>query len=971
MQTIDHFDISTSVVCDPEDCSQYISNTNQYLKILQQNIRSLNCNYSELLVLLRRLSLSCDIILLSECWLSNVINLPSLQGYNSHRTNDNYNQNDGLVVYTANTLQCIVEEPFLLDANCLTIKIKQDTVLIAIYRPPSFKSLDNFLNSLHSLLESLSNFKNIVIAGDVNIDLLKNNRDTSAYFDSVSFHGLLSANHYATREDACLDHVMLKTKLNAYTFTLNTTITDHKSVLLCIKDNFINTHKIEKVKSVLKINSESLITACENYNFEEIYKETNLNVAMNKYITIIQQLISNNSLRKIIPRSKYIIKPWITSGVLRCIRTRDRMHKKIKLNTNDDILKITYKRYRNFCNNLLKKLKKQYEKEQLVKSKNNPKHLWTSIKTITNTNKLNHPPLELLKTDPNPITAINTANTYFSHIGKELAERIPTHLPSFENVSKPPLNSFVLLPTDSEEVKAEILSLKSDCSPGWDQISAKILKTIYKPLTPVLTHIINKSFESGTFPDALKKAVVIPIFKAGNRESVNNYRPIAILTTLSKIFERLINKRLTVYLENFNLLSNSQYGFRSGRSTESAVLDLVNFVAEKLDNKFKCLTIFLDLAKAFDTVSVPRLVQKLENLGIRGIPLQLLSSYLSNRKQCLKVGDLIGDELPVNYGVPQGSILGPTLFLCYINDMCSLNIENCRISAYADDTALTFHSECWHDLLHIAQNGFNTISHWLSSNYLTLNEDKTKYIVFSIHNRQDVLNLSSCIYAHKCNFPPNPNCNCNKINQTKHLKYLGVEVDANLTFENHLLALSQKIRKLTYIFKYLREVADKSTMRMVYESLVQSIIRYCITTWGGANQSKMIVVERAQRMILKVSLSKPRLFPTTQLYMESQSLTVRQLYIMNTIIYNHSNTSHTSQHRVAGTRRNYIIRETTKVKTSFAQRFYSFRGPLLSNKFYKIENIKNCSKIECKTKLKKWLIGQSYSETENLLKLIV
>lgn len=968
MSEIDQFDISVPITCEPEQCNSYLINSAHYLKVLQQNIRSLNCNFQELQVLLERLKLSCDIIVLSECWLSRVSNLPLLQGYNSHKTNDNYNQNDGIVVYTNNNLKCTVEEPFLSEANCLMIKIKNDTIIIAIYRPPSFKSLDAFLDSLHNLLTTVSSFKNIIVVGDINIDLLGSGSGTTSYLETFAFHGLLPAINTATRDRTCLDHVILKTKLEALTFSLGTSITDHEAVLFCIKTQVAKPNSTT-TKINLKIDIDKLKSECNNLKFDIVYQETNVNTAINNFINIIQLLIANNSIKRLIPRNKIIIKPWITTGMLRCIRTRDKMHMKLKTN-NDVILKISYLRYRNYCNNLLKKLKKQYERSQLIMSKNNSKKLWSTIKTITNNNKNKQIPLQLLTTHKTPKESINNTNEYFSNIGKRLSNMIPPHISCVKKISKPPLNSFVLLPTDIEEVERTLQLLKSDCSPGWDQISADILKKISVSITPVLTDLINRCFVLGVFPLALKRAVVHPIHKAGDRGSVSNYRPIAILTTLSKIFERILKNRLTKYFEEYNLFSDTQYGFRAGRSTDNAVLDLVNFLVHKLDAKNRCLTIFLDLAKAFDTVSVPRLVQKLEDHGIRGVPLDLLSDYLKNRTQSVKIGEYISDELPVEFGVPQGSILGPTLFLCYVNELCSLKIKNCRISAYADDTALTFFADSWSELFALAQNGFNTVCHWLSSNHLTLNEDKTKYILHSIRNQSGLANHGTyIIHAHKCNFPPTPNCNCPNIKPTKSLKYLGVEIDSNLTFDSHIDFLSKRIRKLTYIFKGLRDVADKHTMRMVYEALVQSIIGYCITTWGGACKTKLIRVERAQRMILKVSLSKPRLFNTTTLYEEAQVLTVRQLYILLTALLQHSNLPEERRKRIGLSRRKFAVCGTTAVGSSFAQRFFSFRGGELYNKINKIINIANCSKVECKSKIIKWLLNLNYTETEKLLEV--
>lgn len=271
-----------------------------------------------------------------------------------------------------------------------------------------------------------------------------------------------------------------------------------------------------------KVDKEKLKLECSNYNFDNVYQEINLNSAMNNFINIIQQLIANNSIKRLIPRNKFIIKPWITIGMLRCIGTRDRMHKKIKTNENDAVLKISYLRYRNYCNNFLKNLKKQYERDQLIQSKNNSKKLWSTIKSITNNNNKNQLPLQLLTTDQNPKDAVTKINKYFSNIGKRLSEMIPSHLHNYKKVTKPPLNSFVLLPIDNAEVERTIQLLKSDCSPGWDQISAEVLKSISEFITPVLTNLIIRCFDAGVFPHALKKAVVHPVYKTGDRGSVSN-----------------------------------------------------------------------------------------------------------------------------------------------------------------------------------------------------------------------------------------------------------------------------------------------------------------------------------------------------------------------------------------------------------------------------------------------------------------
>ena len=251
---------------------------------------------------------------------------------------------------------------------------------------------------------------------------------------------------------------------------------------------------------------------------------------------------------------------------------------------------------------------------------------------------------------------------------------------------------------------------------GRDGISSLVLKRYAEILTPTLTFLCNLSFETGIFPAEFKLAEIIPIHKNGCRDRVTNFRPISILTSFSKILERCINTRIITFLEKNCLLSNSQFGFRSQKSTSDAVLELTNFIVTNMDSKRKVLAVFLDLAKAFDTVSVPLLIGKLERLGLRGTPLNLLTDYLTNRYQRVRVDNFVSEDLLGDRGIPQGSILGSTLFLTYVNDLCDLQLKNGKIIAFADDTALLFSVNSWDKVYESAQSELNSVSLWLTKN---------------------------------------------------------------------------------------------------------------------------------------------------------------------------------------------------------------------------------------------------------------
>ena len=269
------------------------------------------------------------------------------------------------------------------------------------------------------------------------------------------------------------------------------------------------------------------------------------------------------------------------------------------------------------------------------------------------------------------------------------------------------------------------------------------------------------------------------------------------------MLEKLINIRLTNYLKKNNLLSQSQFGFRQGVSTEDAVTALSFLVADNLDRGNRCLSVFLDLKKAFDTVSVPILVNKLEKAGIRGTALMLLRDYLCCRKQRVKIGQYSSDDVNVTYGVPQGSVLGPTMFLLYINDLCNMELENAKVFSYADDTAIVFSGPSWREVKQRVETGMSRVAQWLKTNLLSLNAQN--YVCFGISRRTQPCE-ELFIRVHMCGDIYNTNCNCPSIDRVTETKYLGVIMDQTLSWYPQLEQTAGRIRKLCWIFKTLRHV---------------------------------------------------------------------------------------------------------------------------------------------------------------------
>lgn len=966
---IENFDellIPDSQLCSAEQYKEslkYIAG----VRILHVNIRSISCNFDSLLILLERINYQIDIIILSECWLRKASVIPILPNFTSYKSSHT-SQNDGIVAYIKDTLCCEVTEPFFSVANCLQIKLSDTFVIVALYRSPSAHCIATFLHSLDNVLSTLTTIKTLVIIGDMNINIDSSANDSRAeeYLNLCAAHGLIPTHTLPTRNNNCLDHIILRSHKRSATYVLDAPLTDHCPVCVCCEFGYITT---TAPRSVTYIDESAAINMLKKTDFSIILNNTDPEDAAEKLVSTISSVIQNHTRTIASSSRKRIIKPWITPGLLRCIRNRDKLFKKSKKNPNDVIHKVIYTRYKNFCNNLLKKIKRNYEHNEFQKAKNNTKKTWNVIKKICNISRENTKvSASLLKLAVDPIEAVNKVNEYFADVGKKLASAahfkdVPQkYIPYMVSQTVP--NSMVLIGTDSLEIRSLIEGLNNQCAVGWDGIASSIIKAAVDILTPSITYVCDLCLTRGVFPKVFKKAVIHPVFKKGSKDCISNYRPISVLSTLSKILEKLINRRLTSYLDKFSLLASNQYGFRSGRSTEDALMDLVDDTVQNMDKKRKTVGIFLDISKAFDTVSLPLLYKKLENFGIRDIALDLFKSYLSERTQVVKINSTTSDEASLSYGVPQGSVLGPTLFSIYMNELCNLKIPHCKIVSYADDTALIVHGNNWNDTREYSEQALSIIMNWLSCNILTLNIDKTVFITFG-HRRFSPPESFSLV-AHKCSLGLNIHCNCNKITRCSSIKYLGVVIDESFTWKNHILTMTSRIRKLAYIFKQLRCSTNIEILKMIYYALVQSILTYCIPAWGGATRSVLLPLERAQRCILKVMIYKPIHFPTAELYMMCKVLTVRQLFVLRCILRKHRLTSYDVQ-VVTNKRRFDKICQIEARRTALTHRQFYYSSPLLYNDINKKLNIYPLTYQHCKTKLTNWLLELNYDQTEDLL----
>mgnify|MGYP000067681235 CR=1 FL=1 len=389
-----------------------------------------------------------------------------------------------------------------------------------------------------------------------------------------------------------------------------------------------------------------------------------------------------------------------------------------------------------------------------------------------------------------------------------------------------------------------------------------------------LVDICNSSLTLGQFPDYFKIAKIIPIFKKGQKCSIENYRPISILSVFSKILEKVMYNRLVPFLEKYNILSSSQFGFRKGKSISNALYTFIEEIFTAWDKRKRVTGLFLDLTKAFDVVDHKLLLEKLDIYGIRGIAHKWFASYLSNRSHCVEVNGVLSDTTLSTYGIPQGSVLGPVLFLLYINDL-PINVPQASTVLFADDTNLLVKESSKEVLQETINQTVVQLQNWLDHNGLHLNVSKTVSLDF-----------------YPLDKPINPvdlTINNNKINRYDSTKFLGLWIDSSLSWEKHIDMLSDRLCSLCYSMRILSTACTLEVMRTTYFGCINSLISYGIPFWGSTPKSLKIF--KLQKKIIRIMKQVPIQTQSKPLFNELGILPLPCLYILETVKFIHNNKS--------------------------------------------------------------------------------
>ena len=545
---------------------------------------------------------------------------------------------------------------------------------------------------------------------------------------------------------------------------------------------------------------------------------------------------------------------------------------------NIDVVE-SYKDSKRILHSSLRNAEIQYYSEQYELNSSDMFKSWKVLKTILALNG-NSEKRKLCLTINNVAVTnskdiANGFNNFFVSIGPELAKGIHSDinpLTYVNNIS----NSIAIFNVSCEEVRNIIHSLKNS-SAGHDEFPTFVGKLCVDSYIEPLTFLINSSLKTGVFPSELKLARVVPIFKAGDSSVLTNYRPISVLTFFAKVFEKIVYNKLLNFISDNNILYDHQYGFRKGRSTQQAIITLVDKITKSQDKGDIVITLLIDLKKAFDTIDHRILLRKLYSYGIRGSMLKWMESYLTDRSQYVVFDGKVSETRSIECGVPQGSILGPLLFIISVNDICNVSPMLFKI-LYADDTCVLISGNHLNDLIDRLNTELISLNNWFKANKLSLNTKKSFFMIF--HRSRIKSNVINRVVIDN-----------HQLTQVNSSKYLGVIIDHKLNWIEHISYVKSKMSKGIGIMFKARQFLTKKALLMLYHAYIYPYMTYCIEVWGCTSQTQLNCLFLLQKKIIRIMSFSHYLAHTNPLFLSMEVLPLMKifLYKVGLIMYKYSN----------------------------------------------------------------------------------
>lgn len=735
-------------------------------------------------------------------------------------------------------------------------------VIVSLYRTPD-SNINIFLNSLETFLLFLhKKYKgsNISLASDFNIDTSKKSSKADSLLNLLRSFNLYCLNREVTRENACLDNIASNISRENVTCTVvEPHLSDHAGVLAKFYVSDYNQGCKNEVKTIRNISTSAMLNFRKRLqitDWTKLIRILDAEQACDYFIDILT--ISFNECcilreQKINTQKRPKIK-WFTPKLKRVkefVLTLYDRFRNSKGTPNESKYKKEYLTAKKVYQYKIRQEKISQNESYIKNSSNKCKAAWNVIKSEANS---------ISKCNQLSVIDSNTFNDYFVNLVSSLEsnssfnKNVPVNraidlVNSYTLSCDKGCDNFVWQKIKGVDVLKFVSNLSSSRSEDYYGFSNKVVKDVIDLILEPLTFIFNKILEQGKYPRAFKLTKVTPIFKKGEKLSPSSYRPISLIPIFSKILEGCITQQLNEFFIKNNLLCDNQFGFISGRSTTQAIEKIVEQILLNFENRLTSSAILIDLTKAFDCISHELIIKKLSCYGLKSNELSLFNSYLNDRRQMVVQRQDKSELKTLKVGVPQGSVLGPFLFVVAINDL-AFNVP-CTTVLYADDTTLLNFDKNLEQLVKVEEQALKVALQWFEANRLIVNSRKTEHIMFSLDHT------------------------INK--DIKPVKLLGMYLDSRLSWDYHVGELCKKLSRVTYLLRKLRNCVTIDMLVTAYYAFFESHLRYGLTLWGNSCGWKKAFIW--QKKALRVMTKVPERETCRPIFMTLQIMTLPSLYI--------------------------------------------------------------------------------------------
>lgn len=804
-----------------------------------------------------------------------------INGYKAVHTLSHSRHTGGASIYVKENLRfkTIISE--ILDKNMWIIGInicinKQKYTILNLYHSPNSSDGD-FLDKIEQIMiEYTEKPGTLIITGDFNINLARETTYSKRLNNLIQKNALYQIVKQFTRvtqnSSTIIDLIITNDKNLEHQIHHTPKITDHS--ILTINFSFIeNKQETQRVRDMNKFNEMQFQLDLIEYTWPENLKTTNEKA--NHLVQIVTEKL--NIYAPIIEKrvvTKWGSKEWWTPQIGEEISKRDRLFKRATITKLEDDWNL-YRQQRNSVVSLIRDQKQNFYHQKIDEVKGDSKEMWDTLKYIFSpkrqTKNVNGVIFNgKIERDDKKIAEnfnkyfLESIDTIVNGTGQKYTEDVSKNITTPENK----FDKFKTI--HLAELRRIVNGLKNKKS-SVDGINTKILKLSFEVIGNRYLEVINSCIESGSFPQNWKMTTVIPIEKISNTNKCEEFRPVNMVATYEKLLETVVSTQMRNFVEENKILTPFQAGFRKKNSCESALQTVISRWKIALNEKKNVGVVFLDFRRAFETLDRHILLKKLNKYGFKGTVYGWFSEYLTSRTQQTKYNSQLSSVKVNNHGVPQGTVLGPDLFILYINDIVK-SVNKCELQLFADDTILFFESENIGTLIQTINEELENLYKWLCNNSLSLNIKKTKCMIIKPKNNAiDTYNHNGIII------------NSDKIEQVKEFKYLGVILDENLTFASHANYICKKISKKINFLCRIGNDLSSWTRLLIYKTIVLPHFNYCSSILYMFSQGDLDTLQKKQNQALRYILKCSRYTRITEMLNATNLLSVRQSIFLNTM----------------------------------------------------------------------------------------